>query len=419
MPKLYLRVLSDAEPLADGEGYDISVQWLLTENDGSVRGFGTTDQRGLADVADPHVEWLNDPQNTVVFVPAHFVLRVACEVPGRSPAQIRRALPFAVEEYVATDIETIHIAHGPIKARVPIQCNLIAREQIQNWLKCFQDIGVNAGTFVADSEVLTRDMDVASLLFENDTVLIAHGDEAAVIDRANLGFTLGNLDILKIIAANGRPTDLEVGQLQNAVEIEHHGAGEAGLIEYLVECYETHPPYINMLQGEFKAVRPRNAKVDRWRGVAALAAIWLVVAFLGMVVHAFWAESEADRLEAASFAFYEEVFPRESQPVGVDQLRRRMAAKLGQSADDGGDGQSAFVGLTAHLANSLTDRQRVTSISYAEQRGELSVEVMFRNYDEIDQLESKLSSIGIAVDRSTSEQESQGVRSRFRMRYQG
>ena len=81
MPRLFLRVLSDAKPLGEEEGYDIEVAWLVAENDGTIRGHGVTDQRGLLDVADPNVEWLQDPANTVVFIPAHFVLKVACQVP--------------------------------------------------------------------------------------------------------------------------------------------------------------------------------------------------------------------------------------------------------------------------------------------------------------------------------------------------
>ena len=332
MPKLFLRVLSDAEPLADGEGYDIRAQWLLAENDGRVRGHGITDQRGLADVADPHVDWLQDPANTVVFIPSHFVLRVACEVPGRSIAQIRRALPFAVEEFVATDIESMHIAHGTIKAGEPVQCNLVSREQIENWLTCFKDIGISAGAFITDAELLSRDPNTASLLFEDDTVLIANGDEAAVMDRSNLGFTLGSLQLEQIIAVNGEPSEIELGQLENAVEVDQYPDSEAGVIDYLVHRYNQHPTYINLLQGEFKAVRKSNPNATRWRSVAALAAGWVIIAFVGMAVQGYWAEREADRLEGESFAFYEGLFPRESQPVTPDQLRRRMASKLGQNA---------------------------------------------------------------------------------------
>lgn len=418
MPKLYLRVLSDAQPIPDEEGYDISLEWLITENDGSVRGHGRTDQRGLEDVADPNVEWLKDPDNTTVFVPSEFVLRVACDVPGRSQAQIRRALPFAVEEYIASDIETMHIAHGPIKAGEKIHCNLLSRDQISNWLNCFTSVGVHPGAFVADAEILEQNTSVATLIFDNTSVLVNNASQAAVIGRDTLAMALGTLDIERIISLNGLPTDIELGQLENPVDVEEVPIGDAGVLEYLAKRHRDGNPFVNLLQGEYRPIRPKSANATRWRSVAALAAVWVIVGFLSIVVQGWWASSEADRLEADSFAFYKETFPRESQPVSVDQLRRRMESKLGQKSS--GDGaSSAFIDLTAHFSNVSKPNHEVLSISYTEQRRELNIEVMLRNYDELDAYKSELASRGIEVETTSAEQEARGIRSRMRVRYAG
>ena len=418
MPKLYLRVLSDAQPIPDEEGYDISLEWLITENDGSVRGHGRTDQRGLEDVADPNVEWLKDPDNTTVFVPSEFVLRVACDVPGRSQAQIRRALPFAVEEYIASDIETMHIAHGPIKAGEKIHCNLLSRDQISNWLNCFTSVGVHPGAFVADAEILEQNTSVATLIFDNTSVLVNNASQAAVIGRDTLAMALGTLDIERIISLNGLPTDIELGQLENPVDVEEVPIGDAGVLEYLAKRHRDGNPFVNLLQGEYRPIRPKSANAARWRSVAALAAVWVIVGFLSIVVQGWWASSEADRLEADSFAFYKETFPRESQPVSVDQLRRRMESKLGQKSSSDG-ASSAFIDLTAHFSNVSKPNHEVLSISYTEQRRELNIEVMLRNYDELDAYKSELASRGIEVETTSAEQEARGIRSRMRVRYAG
>lgn len=415
MPKLFLRVLSDATLLEDGEGYDIRVAWMVTENDGEVRGLGVTDQRGLADVADPNVDWLKDPDNTVVFVPSHFILKVACEVPGRSTMQIRRALPFAVEEYVATDIESMHIAHAGIRAGTPVQCNIIAREQIENWLACFASAGVKVGHMIAESELLPTDERCACLLFEEGQVLVAHQDQAAVIDRDTLGFALGGLDIDRVVALGDTPTDLELSHSESKLTVDAVTFDESGLLGYLADRFRLMLPHINLLQGEYQAERVKSAHSARWQAVGALAAVWVLVAFVGMIVQGWWAESEAERLEAESFAFYQSLFPRESQPVSVDQLRRRMASKLGQTAV-GGE-RSAFIGLMGEMAQVLSAADSVTSVSYAEQRRELNMEVMLSNYDQIDSLKERLAANGVIMDTTNAEQEGTKVRSRIRVRY--
>lgn len=414
MPRLFLRVLSEATPLPEGEGYDLGVEWLIKENDGSVRGTGVTDYRGLSDIADPNVDWLANPENTVVYLPSQFVLMVTCEVPGRSAAQIRRALPFAAEEYVASDIELMHIAHRAIKPGTPVLCNIVAHEVMRNWLDCFKSLQVNPGYFIADSQVLPAGAGVASVMFEGDMALVAAQDQAATVDRGNLVFALNTLDAQRIFTINGELSDLERGQLENSPELEHVPTSEHGVLDYLADKF-TGAQFINLLQGGYQAARPKSPHAAKWSGVAALAASWLVIAFVAMIAQAWWASSEADRLQEESFAFYQSTFPRESQPNTVDQLRRRMRAKLGQKAADG-DG-SAFVGLAAQFANVIDANSRVDSLSYTEQRRELTVEVMLNSYADLDVIKEKLASAGVDVEVVSAEAEESGARSRLRVRY--
>ncbi|XOV81755.1 MAG: type II secretion system protein GspL [bacterium] len=425
MPRLFLRVLSQAVPLSnDGdidsesallEGYDLGVEWLIKENDGSVRGTGVTDYRGLADIADPNIDWLKDPENTVVMLPSQFVLMVTCDVPGRSTAQIRRALPFAVEEYVATDIELMHIAHAGIKAGQPVRCNIVAHDTMVNWLACFKSLGVNPGYFVADSQVLPSDSNSASVLFEGTTALVAAQDQAAVVDVDNLVFALNSLDVSEIAVINGEINPVDAGLLENNPTIVNVDMSPHGVLDYLADQFGQRS-FINLLQGKYTPVRPKSPHAGKWQGVGALAAVWLVVAFVGMVAQGLWASAQADRLQEESFAFYKQAFPRESQPNTVDQLRRRMRAKLGQSSS--AEDANAFIGLTAQFANVMSSNGRVDSLSYTQQREELTVEVLLDSFDDLEALKRKLGQAGIAMDVVSSEQEEAGARSRLRMRYE-
>ena len=153
--------------------------------------------------------------------------------------------------------------------------------------------------------------------------------------------------------------------------------------------------------------------------MAALAAAWVGVGFLSLIVQGWWADAEADRLEQESFTFYKTTFPNESQPVSIDQLRRRMASKLGQSGAQGESAGSAFIGLTSQFANVAKAEHSVLSMSYTEQRQELNVEILLKNYEELDAYKTQLSAQGIEVETTNAEQEARGIRSRMRVRYAG
>ena len=420
MPRLFLRVLSDAIALdnetGEVEGYDIGVEWLVQENDGSVRDSGITDYRGLADLTDPHIDWLGHPDSTVIFVPSEHVLTINCEVPGRNMTQIRQALPFAVEEFVATDIESMHIAHAPIKAGEPVQCSLLERNLLSRWLACFKSLSIRPGFLVSDAEVLDRKPGTASALIDGETVLVADHAQAATVDRANLVFALNSLPSERLVVVNGLLGDLEKGQLEHNPDIEEVLVDDHGVLAYLANRF-TDSTFVNLLQGEFQPPKRHSTHSHKWRSVMAIAAVWALVGFLGLIVQGWRANSEADRLEAEGLAFYQQIFPQErNQPSSLAQLQRNVNAKLRRSPS--GERSSDFVGLTAQFSNAIKPTDLVQSLNFTDQRGEVTVEVMLDTYDDLETIKSKLGSSGVVVEVASAEQEEKKVRSRLRMRYQ-
>lgn len=416
MPRLFLRVLSEATILSDDEGYELGVEWLIKESDGSVRASGVTDYRGLADVADPNVEWLGNPENTIVLIPSQMVLTVSCEVPGRSAGQIKRALPFAVEEFVATDIERMHIAPGPIKPGLPILCSIVERTSLASWLNCFSSLGIAPGYFVADAQLLAIESGTASVLFDGDGALVASSDQAAMVDRGTLVFALNSVAPDKIVTVNGALTDLEVDQLDSPAELETVDLIEYGVLDYFADRFAP-AACINILQGPFKPQQQTSARASKWMGVASLAAGWVTIAFLGMVVEALWSSSEADRLEQDSLALYTQFSPREAQPSGIDALRRSVASKLGKQAIPGQTNEAGgFVQLTSHFANVLDLQSQVTSLRYQARNDEITVEVMLKDYEELEVIRSKLADQGVSVEVANAEEEGGKVRSRLRVK---
>ena len=434
MPQLFLRLLSEATSLSAHDAvdaadddmsaglaetdteYDISAGWLIQENNGDVRAQGTSNFRDLSELIDPNAGWLTDPDNIVVILPSRYVLALQCEVPGRNAGQIRRALPFAAEEYVATDIELMHIASDTIKAGLPVRCNIVERSILDDWLACLGQLGLHPGFMVTEADLLPSDDERVALLYENDSVVIAAPGQAVEIDAANLGFALEGIAAQRIVTINGRPDDITLGQLDPIPEIDEV-ALPGGVLEYLAEQFaERQLQAINILQGAYQPQRAVNPQARRWGGVLALVAGWILIAFVGMLVQGWWASQEADRLTADSFAFYESVFRNESQPVSIEQLRRRVNAKLGRTQNAGAGGQTSdFIGLMAHLANTIDGDSAVMSANY--QREELSVEVMLPSYDDLDPVKNELANVGVEVNVTSAEQDGQQVRSRMRLKF--
>lgn len=410
MPKLFIRLETPAVRV--DEGYRVSCQWAICEDDGSLRAGGETDYRGLSDLIDPATDWIAHPGNVIVFVPSHLVLSVTCNVPGRSVGQIRRALPFVVEEFVTTDIDRLHLASGELKRGAPARCSLIDRELLETWLDCLAELGLRPGYLMPEAEMLPAAEHQATLLLDRDEVVIRTVDQAAAVDRENLTMALGSLEAERLLVVYGELTDLERGQIGPDVPVDvlrlQDGDPDSRLL-YLAGAWRRGERGINLLQGAFQAKQRTNPLWERWRPVAALAAVWAGIAFLGIIAQGIYAGYRADALEASSEALYREIFPRDQR---ITNVRRQMQARLGDRDSDGGVG---FIDQLGVLGTELNPATSVMSLSYTDERDELAADLMMPGYEELDRLKQSLDAKGLAVDITSAEQQERGVRARLRI----
>lgn len=411
MPKLFIRLLGPAH--ASDDGFRVSSAWMIQEDDGRVRARGETDFRGLSELIDPGTDWLQQPANVVVTVPGEEVLSLSCEVPGRSVGQVRRALPFVVEEFVTTDIESLHLASGELRRGAPTQVSLVDRERLEDWLACLEALEIRPGHLFSEAELLPVAADQASLLVEPHRVLIRTPDQAAVVDRENLTLAASGLPVARIHIAHGTLTDLEAGELAQSAEVDVAAdAADGSVLEFIAANWRS-AGAVNLLQGAYKPRQQTSPLWERWRAVAALVAVWVGVALVAMTAEALYASYRADALEATSEALYREIFPGERR---VTNVRRQLQARLGERPDSEG---TDFVHLLAPLSAAMTADARIQSLNYTEERGELAVDLTIGGFEALDHLKEQLSAQGVAVEITSAEQAGTGVRGRLRLRGAG
>jgi general secretion pathway protein L len=413
MPKLFIRLLSPA--LATEEGFSVRSAWMIQESDGRIRARGETDFRGLSDLIDPRSDWVRDPANIVVTIPSEHVLSLTCQVPGRSIGHIRRALPFVVEEYVTTDIESMHLACGLLRRGAPSRVDVIERDVLQAWLECLAALGIHPGYLFSEAELLPVAEGEASLLVDGDRVLIRTRDQAAALDRENLLLAATALDVQRLLVVYGSLTDMERAQLAASGELEIRTA-DGPMVETALEYVSANwrgADAINLLQGEFRPVQAVNPLWERWRPAAAVAGIWLGVALVAMTTQALYAGYKTEDLKAQSERLYRDIFPEERR---VGNVRRQLQAKLGERTDDGSIG---LLGLIGALSNSTDPSTQVQSFSYNGERSEMAVDLVTGGFDALDQIKERLAGQGVNVEITSAEQTDQGVRARVRLREAG
>ena len=165
MTTLLLRIVDSTPTRQDletnsgrGSESDCVLHWVVGQQDqiiaqGQATGPTLNQQLGAL---DPEAL---ESANIVVVIPTEQVLLLSCQVPGRNSGQIRQALPYALEEYVAADIESMHIAAGSIKAGQTIHCALIGDEQMSRWKRWLAEHQIAADVQVSEAELASASED--------------------------------------------------------------------------------------------------------------------------------------------------------------------------------------------------------------------------------------------------------------------
>lgn len=399
---------------------DLSANWLISEPDGSVRAEGSTDLRGLSELIDPDTDWVRNPANVVLLVPAGLVLNVNCDVPGRNASQIRRALPFAVEEFVATDIEEMHVAAGEIGRGGTVRSQVVERQLLDNWLAALHEIGIRPGYALSEAEMLPGSKGHSTLLFDNDEVLMRNAESAACIDSENLEFVLGDFieasgDDAVITTVNGEVDPLSVAQLPPDVEFSATlFEPNQSVLSYLAGLWSERGPLadkgINLLQGEYAVRMNASGEESRWRTVGIIAAAWFGIALIALGAKGIYSGMEADRLNAESVAIYKDIYPNTQRvPPNIKRdVQFRMGGQNVAAAE--------FIPLMGRLSNHLTAAIKVRSFNFQGSRDELSTELILGGFDALDALKDKLAKDGLNVEISSADQQQDGVHARLRLK---
>ncbi len=413
MPGLFLRYMSTANPAMDDP--DSTVDWLVRDDDGTTVAQGHTPIGALAEAIGAHAAWADDPDNVIVFVPTDDVLAVTCDVPGRNANQIRRAVPYAVEEFVADDIDTMHVACAELRRGEPVRALIAARARIEDWLSGVSAAGAVPGCMTADAMGLDRRDDSVVALVDGDRVLLRAGGEIASVDRPNLATALGVLragigDAAGLHVVNGALSDAELGRSGFAGDEVEQVALDQSLLAHLASEFDAGQA-INLLQGDFTVRRRPRGVWGRWRPVAAAAGVWLAIGLGFLLAQGIWANHQADKLRGEAVELYREVFQVERVAGNpADRMRRQ----LGQTPSEA----PGFHDLVSQLGLGLQDvagRHELRRLQYSARRG-LDAELVVDDDAVLEGLGGTLREQGLDMELLTTDSAQAGGRIGARVR---
>ena len=154
----------------------------LTESGQEIRDWllaGTQDHGDSAVQAGaPDAGVLATVRRVVVLVPSASVLICSARVPGRNRQKILKAVPFALEEKLASDVEDLHFALGPAGEDSQYPVVVVEKTIMDLWAATLRDQGIHASQWIPDVLTLPLVEGETSVLVDADITLMRNAEYA-------------------------------------------------------------------------------------------------------------------------------------------------------------------------------------------------------------------------------------------------
>jgi general secretion pathway protein L len=313
-----------------------------------------------------------------VLVPAAETSTFTVDVPARG-ARLRAALPFALEDHVADEIENLHFAAGANfpSGRLPVV--VVAHDRMRDWLDRLQEAGIRPSRLVPENHGLAFVPNTLSLLASEGQLMFNDGSElefvmqdtrpadvlaaAGVLDADESGDALSSRHLLAYCGpAEQQQFEPDWNSLRQELDGVDINVLADGVLPRLAVTVASGAG-IDLLQGRYGEKVDLAAVLRPWRYAAALLLTLGVVALGGKGVDYFRLAAEEDALKEQFAAEYRKIRPNDTgeilDPMGVViSVRRAMGGAA--SADP------VFLPSLQQLANAVgaNDAAAIQAISY-------------------------------------------------------
>lgn len=291
-------------------------------------------------------------RQVIVLVPSAEVLSTTVDIPLKG-AKLIAALPFALEEYLADDIDLLHFAAGTKRANGKVPVCVVGKQNMDDWLTVLAEAGISADSVIADNYGLARIPGTISMLLTENQVFVNDG---ANIELVMQGVSPG--DALAAIGAldDGDSQDDDSERAEDAVQLPRHvlvyceAADEEryqhdwiamrqeldsvdvkllsdGIIPRLAATVATGAG-INMLQGPYGLKKEYSGLFKPWKYAAMLLLALVLVGVGAKATDYFLLTKQESELRQLFNTEYQQAVPgapETEDPVRViESLRRRL-----------------------------------------------------------------------------------------------
>ncbi|MGI9273198.1 MAG: type II secretion system protein GspL [Woeseiaceae bacterium] len=405
-----------------------SADWIAVDSNGTRRS---------PPVTGPLAEATKDVGNRTVIalVPAETVLSTSVDIPIKGGARLRAALPFALEEQLADDVEDLHFAAGVRGDSGLLPVSVVSREQMDVWVDALDTAGIVAHQIIPENHGLARIPGTYSMLVADDQVMFNDGAENEfVMQGVKPSDALGVAGVLDDPDTEDDDEAKSPGHLlvyAEPAEEQRFGHDWNALRHELASLDINLLPDgvlprlavtvaagrgVNLLQGRYGAKTDYGSMLQPWKYAAVLFLAFMVVAFASKGVDYYRLTQEQAALKEQFTTEYQQIRPGDNRDI-VDPVSIVNTLRRGTGAPSTAE---VFLPSLAQLSLALQENStaEIEAISY--RAGIIDIRLTAPDVATLDSIQRIVSNSGqFSASIQSTDQVGDKVSSRIQIRETG
>lgn len=326
----------------------------------------------------------------VALAPTSDILLKWVELPPRAGRKVLSAVPYMIEDELATDIESQFFAYGE-KAGNQQAVAVVSRHQMNTWRQWLSDAGLYCDTLLPDVLAVPHNADGWTLLTLGEQLLLREDSWRGMQGEASwLLPTLShyathqeNALTLVSYADSDLPELDNVTVTQPPAELPIHVLAKEALA-----CR------FNLLQGEYKIKRSKNTTWHQWRLAAVLAIVAVGASLADKGLTLYQLEQQNEELRAQIDDTVDAGFPN----IGpYRDVKRKLQSELARLEQTGG-GTSLLVMLEQLTGPFTASKVRPQTLRFDATRTEIRMQAVGDSFESLELFRRQAEGAGFIVE---------------------
>jgi general secretion pathway protein L len=350
----------------------------------------------------------------VLILPAASVVLHKATIVAKSRNQIAAALPYALEDELASDVEQMHFAYRTLDKESGDQLvAVVDRELIQRIYTLIIQYHFESVLLLPQMLMVPWQANSWSLFVQREQALLrkdfSDGYAMDVVAMPELLTT--EREIYKQQHDSESAPELNIYNFSPAREVEGGSVlgGDSEALAVMARYWLDNPDSeINLFQGEYQIVRPMRDLLRQWSMAAGIAVIAVILYLMTVAVDNYLLARERDGLEASMQSLYETVFNEKPAGNPADSMRKKLAALGSESGDSNNFISIILVSGKEFLADSQTS---ITRLRYSGDGLEVDLETT--SIEQLEKLQQKLIAASVRAELKAVSNDNGKVRGRL------